>query len=67
MQSQNDKKLRLEIEENKSMFFSGEMIKGKIIFLYENPPVISVVKLSLIMKEFWYHNSKQTEFKPFYS
>ena len=63
MQSQNDKKLRLEIEENKSMFFSGEMIKGKIIFLYENPPVISVVKLSLIMKEFWYHNSKQIEFK----
>lgn len=63
MQNQNDKKLRLEIEENKSMFFSGEMIKGKIIFLYENPPVISVVKLSLIMKEFWYHNSKQIEFK----
>ena len=63
MSSQNDKKLILEIEENKSMFFSGEMIKGKIIFLYENPPVISVVKLSLIMKEFWYHNSKQIEFK----
>ena len=63
MSSQNDKKLILEIEENKSMFFSGEMIKGKIIFYYENPPVISVVKLSLIMKEFWYHNSKQIEFK----